>query len=297
MIQEILHNGNLTLFLLGLGALTIGSASDIKTREVPDWVSYGLIISAAAARTMAAVQYGSWSILTEGLLGFIVFVLIAYLMFYTGQWGGGDAKLLMGLGMVIGLKPEISTALTSDLTGFLVNVLLVGSVYGLLWSIYLALTHWKKFRTEWKANIQRYRKWRAAALAAGIALLAAAAALNDFLMKLFLAMISIFAVSGYYVFIFIKAVEKSCMFKKLSPDKLTEGDWIAEDVVVGKKKITGPDDLGISREQIKELKKLASEGKIDRVLVKEGIPFVPSFLIAYILQFTTGSILNILHAF
>ncbi|GIU69536.1 MAG: hypothetical protein KatS3mg002_0772 [Candidatus Woesearchaeota archaeon] len=46
-----------------------------------------------------------------------------------------------------------------------------------------------------------------------------------------------------------------------------------------RKYITGPKDLGISKEQIELLKK----SKIKKVLVKEGIPFIPAFLIAFIL--------------
>ena len=67
--------------------------------------------------------------------------------------------------------------------------------------------------------------------------------------------------------------------KKYYPiPKLTEGDWIAEDVKVNGKIICSPKDLGISKEQIKKLK----HHNIKKVLVKEGIPFVPSFLIAFV---------------
>jgi prepilin signal peptidase PulO-like enzyme (type II secretory pathway) len=41
--------------------------------------------------------------------------------------------------------------------------------------------------------------------------------------------------------------------------------------------------LGVSKEQIKELVELKSKKKIDTVLVKEGIPFVPSFLVAFVI--------------
>jgi hypothetical protein len=72
------------------------------------------------------------------------------------------------------------------------------------------------------------------------------------------------------------------MIKDLPVKKLTEGDWIHKEVYIGKKLITGPKDLGISREQIEELKKYSAKGKIKTVAVKEGIPFIPVFLLAYI---------------
>jgi prepilin signal peptidase PulO-like enzyme (type II secretory pathway) len=83
----------------------------------------------------------------------------------------------------------------------------------------------------------------------------------------------------FYLWIFTKVVEESSMIKEIPVGKLTEGDWILKDVVVRGKKICGPKDLGISLEQISELKKL----KVKRVLVKEGLPFVPSFLVAFVI--------------
>ena len=72
------------------------------------------------------------------------------------------------------------------------------------------------------------------------------------------------------------------MIKEVLPDKITEGDWIVEDVIVDNKRICGPKDLGIEKEQIKELLRLKSRNKIKTVLVKYGIPFIPSFLLAFL---------------
>jgi hypothetical protein len=72
------------------------------------------------------------------------------------------------------------------------------------------------------------------------------------------------------------------MIKEVAINRLTEGDWIYKDVYIGKKLITGPKDLGISREQIAQLKKYSSQGKIKAVIIKEGIPFIPAFLLAFV---------------
>ncbi|RLI48695.1 MAG: hypothetical protein DRP09_21205, partial [Candidatus Thorarchaeota archaeon] len=94
-----------------------------------------------------------------------------------------------------------------------------------------------------------------------------------------------------YVWIFIKAVEQSCMYKFVKPSQLTEGDWIAKDIVVGKKRIAGPKDLGIEKKQIHELIELYKQKKVNKVLIKQGIPFVPSFLIAFIVSIIYGNLL------
>ena len=56
--------------------------------------------------------------------------------------------------------------------------------------------------------------------------------------------------------------------------------WLAEDVKVGRKTIRA-DWEGISLENIKLLKKAGKS----KVRIKQGIPFVPAFLIAFILYY------------
>jgi hypothetical protein len=73
-------------------------------------------------------------------------------------------------------------------------------------------------------------------------------------------------------------------------EKLTEGDWIVKDVIVGGKRICGPKDLGISKPQIEVLLKLKQKGKIRKILVKEGMPFVPVFLISFVISLIWGNI-------
>src|SRR3989338_5965028 len=90
------------LYGVALAALLAASYTDLKTREVPDWLSYGLIFSALGIRALFSLGELDGGILLRGLAGFAVFVAIAYLMYYTRQWGGGDSKLLMGLGAAIG---------------------------------------------------------------------------------------------------------------------------------------------------------------------------------------------------
>jgi len=67
------------------------------------------------------------------------------------------------------------------------------------------------------------------------------------------------------------------MIKTVSPDKLTEGDWLETDVTTGKTTIK-KSVHGLSREDITLLKKHKQH-----VTIKEGVPFTPAFLIALII--------------
>ena len=66
------------------------------------------------------------------------------------------------------------------------------------------------------------------------------------------------------------------MVKSVSAGKLTEGDWLYQDVKIGRRKIK-PSWEGLSEKELKILRKY--RGKIK---IKQGIPFTPSFLFALI---------------
>ena len=66
------------------------------------------------------------------------------------------------------------------------------------------------------------------------------------------------------------------MLKLVSPGKLIEGDWLKDDVNVGKRVIKKTVH-GLSREDIKFLKKAKK-----KVWIGGGVPFTPAFLIALI---------------
>ena len=97
-----------------------------------------------------------------------------------------------------------------------------------------------------------------------------------------------FAISLFmllYLWLMITCVEKVHMIKQIKVSKLTEGDWVIKPVEKNKKVIYEPSKTGLTKEDIMLLKK----NKISRVTVKEGIPFVPSFLIAYIVTLILGN--------
>ena len=80
---------DLLLLLVGLAVFIIGSITDIKTREIPDWVSYSAIILGLGLRLLYSLSTLDWSFFLYGLLGFGIFLALGLFMFYTGQWGGG----------------------------------------------------------------------------------------------------------------------------------------------------------------------------------------------------------------
>jgi len=275
-----------TLFVI----LCIASVSDFKTREVPDFVSFGAIACAFGLRALYSAISWDYLPLLAGILGFIVFYLFGYIMFYTGQWGGGDSKILMAIGAFLGLDLYFE----NKVFAFFVSLVITGAIYGIVWSFVLAIKNRKSFFSNVKKlfQLKKYIFARRITLLASIFFfLASFFVYSDkvvFVLFMFLAVSSILF---FYLFIFVKSVENCCMLKWVEPEVLTEGDWIAKDVVVAGKKICGPKDLGISKIQIKKLMELSLNGKIKKVLLKTGIPFVPSFLLALLFMQLFGNIL------
>jgi Flp pilus assembly protein protease CpaA len=252
-------------------------------------VNYGLIISGVGLNILFSLIYSSWSFIINSIAGLAIFFGIAYLMFYTGQWGGGDSKMLMGLGAVIGL--DVMSLRTQFLSGFMINALLAGAAYGLLWSVYLAFRDRKKFIKELRKIISAKKiiKLKYFLIALVIGLTASSFAVKDVGFKVILLTLAFVSLLTFYLWVFVKAIEKSSMYKLVEPSKLTEGDWIVKNIYFKKQRICGPKDLGIEKRQIKKLVGLYREKKIGRILIKEGIPFVPSFLIAFIITFMFGN--------
>jgi len=268
-------------------SLIIASITDIKTREVPDWLNYGLIIFGLGSRLIYSVALADFSFFLYGLAGFFVFFVIANLMFYSAQWGGGDSKLLMGLGAVIGLNFNFKEM--PFLVIFWINIILIGSIYGLFWSFVLAFKNKNKFLSDFMARIKKSVKIRRFLLIICLTVLLFAFFVNILMIRFLLVILVFSSLLIYYISIFVKSIEKTCLLKYVEPEKLTEGDWIAKNIIIKKKRICGPKDLGIEKKQIKQLINLKRKGLIKKVLIKEGIPFVPSFLLAFIITLWFGN--------
>ncbi|MAG52769.1 MAG: hypothetical protein CMH62_02290 [Nanoarchaeota archaeon] len=286
---------DITLLVLGFIGLIIANYSDIKTTEVPDWISYSLIISGLSLRILHSLAYNISSYTTIALVNLGIFFIVGNIMYYSRQWGGGDAKLLMGLSVIFATYPqELLKIFTPKLDSFyfpitiFINILLVGIAYSLFFIMYLSIIHRKEFLKEFKLYLQKTKSPRKTILILSILLIVLAIILSDLIIKLTLFSTSILILFLLYLWIYIKAIEKSAMYKKVSPSKLIEGDWLIHNIFHNKKIILKKPIYGITKKQIALLKKY----KIKSVEIKQGLVFTPTFLIAVIISLIFGNILN-----
>ena len=270
------------LIIITLIVLLLSSINDVRVREVPDWLSYGLIFAAFGVRIIFSLSQG-WEVLASGILGFLVCLALAFLFYYTGQWGGGDSKLLMGMGAVIGVSLPFS-ANSFTLLWFLLALLFFGAIYGLIWMIVLALIKRQLFWKNFKVAIRKNKKLHFILIATTILFIILS------LVQTYLLPLVFFPLGILYLFVFVNVVEKSCFIKQIVPSKLTEGDWLAEDVKIKNKIVMEAKTL--EKDDVWKLRYLEVNEKLKSVTIKEGVPFVPSFLIAYLIITFLGTFLS-----
>lgn len=273
--------------------LIIGSYTDLRTREVPDYINYGAMFFGAGIHILYAIIISNYMPLLECAAGFLAGLAVGLLMFYTGQWGGGDSKMIMALGAIIGVQFTFSPI--PLLLIFFVYMMFAGAGYGVIWSVFIAISKRKIFLKQWRkeAKDPLIAKMRYVILAIFAIIVIGIIFTQDTITRIILFLMIFMIGLLFYTYLFVKAVEV-CMFKIVKPSELTEGDWIVNDIRYNGKYITGPKDLGISKVNIAKLVKLQKQGKMKKVLIKNGIPFVPSFLIAMVLALLLGNLITLI---
>ena len=275
---------DIIIIIIALIWLIFASIQDLKTREVPDWVSYSLMIIAFMAAILKSILLKNTFIIIS-LFGFFLFLILGSLMYYTKQFGGGDVKILVGLGALIPIYPkELLNYFNPnlDLPFFLIlilNIILIGALYGLFYAIYLLI------KNKNKIKLRKY-KINKIYLLISLILIILQFLFNDPLLRLIIIFLALMLILIPYLHLFIKILEKNVMIKKIPIGRLTEGDWIINNIYHKNKLIYNKNSPGVSKTQILLLKKFG----IKNVIIKEGLPFIPTFLLALIVSLIFGNL-------
>lgn len=138
--------------ILGIAVAFVGSLAaglwDLKTTDIPDKIPHAMIaIGIIIAVAESAIQ-SNYSILLNSLLSGGSLFAVGFLMYYFGQWGGGDAKILSAIGFLI---PSIPSQFPGNIAfpfplSFLLNVFLVGTVYMISYAFIYAFINRRLFQ-------------------------------------------------------------------------------------------------------------------------------------------------------
>jgi len=261
------------LVMVGLLWLVFSSVQDLKTREVSNWLSFSLIIFVLGFRLFYSLFFESFAsfdnFFYQGLVGLGIFYLVGEFFYHGKLFAGGDTRLMRAMGPVLAFSSSFLTNI-KIFALFFILFLLAGSIYGFVWVGVLSCKNFKRFKIQLKKEFVKRKNLFYGVMVLGLVVMAFG--FIDSLWLFFGALIFIFP----YLYAYTKAVDESCMVKSLPANKLTEGDWLCKDVRVGGELIKA-DWNGLSSESILLLKKHKKQ-----VLIRHGIPFVPVFLISFL---------------
>lgn len=265
------------LFALGLIWTIFAIVVDMIKREVPNWLNFSLIGFAITYRLFYSLEKGEMGFFLIGVLGFVLFYGLANLFYYGKVFAGGDAKLLMGVGIILPYSNLAELFYWGVI--FIVGLFVLGGVYSIVYSAYIAVREWKKYKkafvkitNEFGKHIHRYMLLT---IILGISIVLLSLMVNDVFPVIYF--IFFFIVIAL-VYLHVKSFEV-CMVRRVNAKDLAEGDWLMEDVKLARGVIK-KSVYGLSLRDIAILKKA---GK--RVLIKDGIPFTPAFLLALLMVF------------
>ena len=125
--------------LIAVYFLIILSVIDLQLMIIPDRFSLGLIVLGLAFAWCNPNFSGVWwqkelaSLLgvAVGLFGVLAIALIGTWIFKKDAMGGGDVKLMAGIGAFVGWQGVITTVI-------------MGSFFGLIYAVYMMIRHGKK---------------------------------------------------------------------------------------------------------------------------------------------------------
>lgn len=259
------------LICLALVWLLFATIQDLKKREVANWLNYSLIVFAIAFRFFYCLFDSlDFSFFYQGLIGLGIFYVLGHLFYYGRIFAGGDAKLMIALGAVLPLST--SFVINMELLLFYVFAFfVVGALYGLVISLFLTIKHFRIFKKEFVKQLKLRKKFVYLIMFLGLVVMGFGLIENLF----FSFGIVIFILPYFYIY--AKAIDECCMIKKIKTSSLTEGDWLYKEVKVGKDVIKTNWE-GLSKQEIEKIRKYHKE-----VRIKQGIAFVPVFLISFLI--------------
>lgn len=260
----------LPLYLMTFLWLVFAAVQDMRKREISNWLNFSLLSLGLLYRGIVAIDSGDASVFWIGVGGVIFFMSLAYILYYSRAFAGGDAKLLMALGAVLPFESLRDYLFIG--VGFVLLLFIVGSIWGLMYTGSVAFGRKKEFMSAFRKERLRYKWLYFGSFVLGLVLSFILWGMGYDYWYLFFVLFAIFPLMYTYA----KAVEKSCFITLVDARKLTEGDWLVKDVKLRRGLVMRANVHGLNLKEIELLRKMKK-----KVLIKSGVPFAPSFLLAF----------------
>lgn len=265
---------------VALSGSTLAALWDLKTTEIPDIIPHLMILFGILFHTFYSLYHENFSFLVYSLVYGLSFLGFGFLLYFLGQWGGGDAKVLAAIGFLLPLYP--SSNFISFPLSFLFNVFFVGAVYIILYTLIFSFMN----RKIWGFFFKEMRGYAKTLAVGSLSLFILLLATNFYFFSIRLKENLIFSFSiplltSLLIIIikFAKIVEDHGFKKRIPVSKLKVGDVLLESKVWE----------GITERELKRIRR----SKKKYVWIKEGVRFGPVFPLALILTLFYGDFISL----
>jgi len=284
------------LILAGIALAACGYAiyTDFRYRYINDWLTWGLVGVGLVGHVLISLSEWSFTPVLYSLCAVAIFFGIANILFYAGAFGGGDVKLLIGLAATVSLYPAMLLSYVSPrladypfLVTVLVNILVIGAVYSVIYLCFKAAKHYEKFKRQFSKHFAGVKKL--VYLCVGLLVVPIACAFFGW--QLFIAASLFIGLCWLTVILipFSKAVEKVMVYGA-KPSELEAGDRPVSEIKVGSKLVYKPRRIGLTEDDVKRLQALEKLGKLGKINVKDGVPYAPAILLGLAFSLVLGDL-------
>lgn len=259
------------LWALAAGYIIFAVMQDIKTREIANWLSFSLITFALGFRFFYSLfNQSDFSFFYNGLIGLGIFFALGNILYYGKIFAGGDAKLMISLGTILPVSPQILLNL-QIFCDFIFVFLFIGFFYVLVSSTVLSIKNSRAFKREFSKQLKENKRLMILLMIFSIIFLCLGFLESPFFV------LGLLVFFSSYLYVYSKAVDEACMTKVIKSKDLKEGDWLYSDLKIGNKKLKAKWE-GVSSKDLEEIRR-----RYKTVKIRRGIAFSPVFLISFII--------------
>jgi len=240
-----------------------------------------MIVGIALAALRSFLEWNYMHILASLLFG-CSFLAFGFALYFFGQWGGGDAKLLAAVAFLLPTTPKFFSKelILPFPLSYLLNLLYVGAGYMILYAFVIALMN-KKVITAFKKDVKASSNF----LLLGVATIFFTFLFANWYFSSIVMLDATYAfwyaglaaslfVVLWFVWKFVKTVEDVGFKKRIPVSKLKVGD-----VLVQSKQWEG-----LTAEEVRKIKKSGKK----YVVIKEGVRFGLAFPLALLFTLYFG---------
>jgi prepilin peptidase CpaA len=112
----IMSSYQLTMLAPMLALLVWAAAVDLRSRRIPNWLTLTLVVSGL----LQSLIFHSHITVSEAGLGLLVGLGLTFLPFALGAMGGGDVKLMAGVGAWLGAMAVFQVFLVAAVVGLVI---------------------------------------------------------------------------------------------------------------------------------------------------------------------------------